>query len=118
MSRKLRVGAAQLGPIQLADSKASVMRRLLNLMEEAHISGCHLIVYPELALTTFFPRHWRDSTAEIDLWFERQMPSDDTRPLFEAAVRLQMSFYLGYAELAFEQESTRHYNTSIIVGPD
>jgi predicted amidohydrolase len=87
-------------------------------MEEAHSTGCQLVVYPELALTTFFPRHWRDSTAEIDQWFEREMPSTYTRPLFEEAVRLQMSFYLGYAELASEQGGARHYNTSILVGPD
>ena len=118
MSRKLRVAAAQLGPIQLADSKPSVMRRLLSLMDEAHATGCRVIVYPELALTTFFPRHWRESIAEIDQWFEREMPSIETRPLFEAAVRLQISFYLGYAELTSEQGTPRHYNTSILVGPD
>jgi predicted amidohydrolase len=118
VKRTLRVAAAQLGPIQLADSRASVIRRILNLMEEAHSTGCQVVVYPELALTTFFPRHWRDSTAEVDQWFEREMPSADTRALFEAAVRLRMSFYLGYAELAFEQGSTRRYNTSILVGPD
>lgn len=118
MRRTLRVAAAQLGPIQLADSRASVIRRILNLMAEAHSTGCQVVVYPELALTTFFPRHWRDSTAEIDQWFEREMPSTYTRPLFEEAVRLQMSFYLGYAELASEQGITRHYNTSILVGPD
>jgi predicted amidohydrolase len=118
MARKLRVAAAQLGPIQLADSRASVVRRLLNLMEEAHSTACQVIVYPELALTTFFPRHWRDTAAEVDQWFEREMPGVETRPLFDAAVRLQMSFYFGYAELVLEQGTTRHYNTSILVGPD
>ena len=56
MARHLRVGAAQLGPIHLADSRESVVGRLVELMREAHGSGRQFVVFPELALTTFFPR--------------------------------------------------------------
>ena len=56
MSRIVNVALGQLGPIQRADSRAIVVQRLCTLMREAHALGAHLIVYPELALTTFFPR--------------------------------------------------------------
>jgi predicted amidohydrolase len=80
--------------------------------------GCHLVVFPELALTTFFPRWYLEDQAEIDAFFEREMPGPDTRPLFEAAERLKIGFYLGYAELAIEAGVTHHYNSAILVGRD
>ena len=39
---------------------------------------------------------------EIDAYFESAMPGNATQPLFEAAARLGVGFYLGYAELAEE----------------
>src|SRR5882724_12862390 len=74
--------------------------------------GCDLVVYPELALTTFFPRWWLDDPREIDAFFEREMPGPETRPLFIEAERLQLGFCLGYAELTPEG---RHFNTAILV---
>ena len=68
-------------------------------MREAKARGSDLVVFPELALTTFFPRWWMDDDAEIDSFFEREMPGAATRPLFEAAKSLRIGFYLGYAEL-------------------
>ncbi len=56
--------------------------------------------------------------AEIDRYFEREMPGPETRPLFEEARRLELGFCLGYAELAVEEGKTRHYNTCILVGQD
>ena len=56
MSRKLRAAVAQLGPIHLADSRASVVKRMIALLREAHAEGAKFVVFPELALTTFFPR--------------------------------------------------------------
>jgi predicted amidohydrolase len=53
--------------------------------------------------------------AEIDAFFETEMPNSATQPLFDAASRLGIGFYLGYAELAHEGEATKHYNTSILV---
>ena len=56
MTRIVTIGAAQLGPIQRADSRAAVVRRMLDLLRQAHEHRCDLVVFPELALTTFFPR--------------------------------------------------------------
>ncbi len=115
MTRRLKVAAAQLGPIHLADDRASVVRRLTALLRDAAGQGCRLVVFPELALTTFFPRYWYDEPEKVDAWFERRMPNEATRPLFELARELGVGFYLGYAELT---EAGRRYNTAILVGPD
>jgi predicted amidohydrolase len=115
ISRIITVGAAQLGPIQRADARPQVVKRLLDLLHQAKAHGCDLVVFPELALTTFFPRWWMEDQAEIDAFFEREMPGPETRPLFEEARRLGLGFYLGYAELVTEGRTTRRFNTSILV---
>lgn len=117
MPRIVTIGAAQLGPIARSETRAQVVRRLVELMRQAKGHGCGLVVYPELALTTFFPRWHFDRQEEIDAWFERAMPSKDTQPLFDEAKKLGIGFYLGYAELAEEHGRTRRFNTSILVDP-
>src|SRR5207247_10387211 len=67
---------------------------------------------------TFFPRWWMTDQAEIDRFFEREMPNAETRPLFELAKELGVGFYLGYAERTEERGEKRHYNTSILVERD
>src|SRR6187200_3444673 len=113
--RVINVAAAQLGPIQKADSREAVVKRMVALMDEAKAKGADLIVYPELALTTFFPRWYMEDQAEVDTWFEREMPNAATRPLFEKAVAYRIGFYLGYAELT---PDGHHYNTAILVDRD
>jgi N-carbamoyl-D-amino-acid hydrolase len=56
VNRVLRIGGAQMGPIHKADSRQAVVRRMLDLLDQAKTQKCDLVVYPELALTTFFPR--------------------------------------------------------------
>ena len=106
MSRRLKVSAAQLGPINRADSRASVVKRLVEMLKEADSRGSKFVVFPELALTTFFPRWWMEDQAEVDKYFEAQMPSPETLPLFELARSKGIGFYLGYAELT--EEEGRH----------
>lgn len=115
MSRIITVGAAQLGPIQKVEGRGSVVHRMLALMDKAHRKGCDLIVFPELALTTFFPRWYMEDQSEVDGWFETAMPSNETQPLFEAARRYGMAFHLGYAEKIEEGGTTHRYNTAILV---
>ncbi|MGP1256555.1 MAG: N-carbamoyl-D-amino-acid hydrolase [Kiloniellales bacterium] len=115
MPRILTVGAAQLGPIALAETRAQVVERLIVHLREAAARGCDLVVFPELALTTFFPRWFMDDQTRIDSFFEREMPGPDTQPLFDEAKRLGLAFYLGYAELTVEKGQTRRFNTSVLV---
>src|SRR5215213_10432079 len=115
MARIVRVGAAQLGPIGRADTRADVVERLLVLLHQASAAGCDLVVYPELALTTFFPRWPLEDRDEIEAWFEREMPGPDTKPLFDEAARLGVGFCLGYAELT---PDGHRYNSQVLVEGD
>lgn len=112
MSRILTVAAAQLGPIQKAETRAEVVARMIALLEEAKAKGADFIVYPELALTTFFPRWYHEDRAEADPWFEAAMPNPEVQPLFDKARDYGMGMSFGYAELTPEG---RHFNSSIIV---
>ena len=115
MSRLLTVGAAQLGPIARAETRPQVVERLVTLMRKGKGHGCDVVVFPELALTTFFPRWFMEDQAEIDLFFERSMPGKETKPLFDAARELGVGFYIGYAEVAEQDGRTMRFNTSILV---
>lgn len=83
MSRRIVVGAAQLGAISRNESRRSVVARMIELMREAKARGCDILAYPELALTTFFPRWYFESQDEVDAWFEREMPGPETLALFK-----------------------------------
>ena len=109
--REIVIGAAQMGPIQRADGRETVVARMIALLEQAHARGCALVVYPELCLTTFFPRWHVEDLAEANLWFEREMPNAATAPLFAAARALGVAISFGYAELTPEG---RRFNTSIL----
>jgi len=112
MSRPLMLAAAQLGPVGRREPRASVVARMLRLMEDASRMGCRLVVFPEMALTTFFPRWHIEDGTEVAGFFERTMPGPETRPLFDASARLGTGFYLGYCE---ETPEGRRYNTAILV---
>src|SRR5258707_3237895 len=109
--RVVNVAAAQLGRIQNADSRDAVVKRMIALMGEAKARGADLIVYPELALTTFFPRWYTEDQADVDAWFEGEMPNAATTPLFERAARHQMAMSFGYAELT---PDGHYFNTCIL----
>ena len=115
MSRVLTVGAAQMGPIQLADTRPEVVERLVALLRSGAAAGCDLVVFPELTLTTFFPRWWVDDLSDADHFYETEMPGPETRPLFDEARRLGVGFHLGYAELTSDGH---RYNTVILVERD
>ena len=116
MPRHLKIAACQLGPVHLADTRETVVKRLVALMREAHSQGARFIVFPELALTTFFPRWWMDDAADVDRrFFESAMPSPATQPLFDEGKRLGIGYYIGYGEIT---PQGAHFNTAILVAPD
>ncbi|MDA3041664.1 MAG: N-carbamoyl-D-amino-acid hydrolase [Actinomycetota bacterium] len=115
MMRNLNVAAAQLGPIQQTDDRKSVVSRLIDLLREAHGKKAELVVFPELALTTFFPRWFVNDITEANHWYETEMPSAITRPLFDEAKKLGVGFCLGYAELT---KAGERFNTQILIERD
>lgn len=114
MTRIIRIAAAQMGPTQRADSRAQTLGRLIALLEQSAAAGAQLVVFPELAFTTFFPR-WLLDDAERDSFFETAMPNPAVAPLFDRARELGVGFNIGYAELTPEGE---RFNSAITVGPD
>ncbi len=79
MTRFLTIGAAQLGPIQKDHTRADVVERLLALLRQGAAVGCELVVFPELALTTFFPRWYTDDPGGHDHYYETSMPNAPRR---------------------------------------
>jgi N-carbamoyl-D-amino-acid hydrolase len=112
---RLGLAVAQVGGIQPSESRSAVVRRLVALMREARARGASFVVYPELTLTTFFPRYWHDELTEVERFFEAEMPNDEVQPLFDCAGELGVGFNLGYAELT---PDGRRFNTAILVEPD
>jgi len=114
VARVLTLAAAQLGPIQKAEPREEAVGRMVRLLERAHRRGAEAVVFPELALTTFFPRWYEEDLAAADKWFETALPSPATAPLFDAAKRLGVGFHLGYAE---KTPDGRRFNTAVYVHP-
>ena len=111
--QRFGLAVAQMGPVNLADDRRRVVARLIEMLREAAARGARMVVFPELALTTFFPRYWMEDEAEVNArFFEAEMPGPETGALFELAARLKVGFYLGYAELTADG---RRYNSSILV---
>ncbi len=101
-----------MGPVARHESRSDVVKRLLALLDQAADRQVELIVYPELALTTFFPRWYTDEIGGHDHYFERQMPGPETQSLFDAAKARGIGVHLGYAELTGDGH---RYNTTILV---
>lgn len=116
MTRIVHVAAAQMGPIARSETRKQTVSRLIAMMRQAKDRGCELVVFTEMALTTFFPRWLISDDAELENFYEKEMPGPETQPLFDVARNLGIGFYLGYAELAHEDGRKRRFNTSILVG--
>jgi N-carbamoyl-D-amino-acid hydrolase len=114
MARIIRVAGAQMGPTQKADPREQTLSRMLRLLEGAAAQGASLVVFPELAFTTFFPR-WLIEGEALDGYFETAMPNPAVQPLFDRARALKIGFYVGYAE---RTPAGQRYNSAILVQPD
>ena len=115
MGRHLVIAAAQMGPIARTESRAAVVRRMIDLMRQAKALGAEVVAYPEATLTAFFPHWFTEDEDEVDAWFERDMPGPQTQALFDEARRLGVGFHLGYCELDMSSGRKRRFNTSILV---
>ncbi|KLJ09727.1 hypothetical protein EMPG_14850 [Blastomyces silverae] len=113
MSRKIKVAAAQVGSVHIDSDRKETVQRLIALMKTAASSGAQLVVYPETAFTTFFPRHLM-SKAEVErLFFEKGddiTQSENVKEFFDAAHSLGIDVCIGYGELTSAGEN---YNTCV-----
>ena len=113
--REVVTASLQMGAIQRAESRGDVIARMIALLDDAKRAGASLAVFPELAFTTFFPRWYMEDQAEVDTWFEQEVPGPDTAPLFERAREHGIGMYVGYAEITPQGQ---HFNTAILTSPD
>jgi predicted amidohydrolase len=118
MPRYFTLAACQTGPISRRTTRREVVDRLLEMLERAAGAKADVAVFPEMALTTFFPRWEIKDIAEIEEFFEQSMPGPETSRLYDAARKLTIGFALGYSELAIKDNRKRHFNTMDLVGPD
>ncbi|KAG8628764.1 hypothetical protein KVT40_002629 [Elsinoe batatas] len=111
MSRPLRIAAAQIGAIDPTTPRPAVISRLLALLDSAASQSIRLVIFPEIALTTFFPRYLL-SPAELDAYFETSDPliSPNTAPIFRSAHEKGIDIVLGYAE---RDDQGRGWNTCV-----
>ncbi|KAF6827780.1 carbon-nitrogen hydrolase [Colletotrichum plurivorum] len=102
VSRKLRVAAAQMGSTHYSDPREKTLARMIALLESATAKGAQIVLFPEAAFTTFFPRHLINDPVELDSFFEHGDVSTQpqTKPLFDKAKELGVDILVGFAEKA------------------
>lgn len=110
-----RLAVAQLGPNPIEDTREQIVDRHIALMEHAAEAGASFVLFPELSLTTFFPRWLIEDETELDAFYETRMPNTNVAMLFERGRELGIAFCLGYAELCEQDGQKSRYNTSILV---
>ena len=110
MKKEITIGAAQLGPIARSDSRKAVVERLIELMRRAKKSGCDVVVYPELALTSFFPRWYMENQEDVDSFFEH-----GDRSIRDGSIKKKIIIDY-YSTLAnFLKKLSKIYNKKVII---
>ncbi|CAG8953846.1 hypothetical protein HYFRA_00006739 [Hymenoscyphus fraxineus] len=113
MPRPLKLAAAQMGPIHQTSSRSSTIQRMLTLLQRASSLGAQVVLFPEMALTTFFPRHLITDPTLLSSYYEHasDLPNaPNTKLLFDEAKKLNIDISLGYAEMT---PSGKGYNTTL-----
>src|SRR5437016_3471576 len=86
--RGIKVAAAQMGPNNEGTSREEIVERMLGLLAEAVREGVVLIAYPEMALTTYFPKKIRP---DFDQFFETEVPPKALEPLLRRAAEARIA---------------------------
>jgi predicted amidohydrolase len=107
MPRPLTVAAAQMGPINEGTSREEAVDRMLALLEQALAQGARLVVYPEMALTPYFPKRIRP---DFDQFFETEVPPKALHPLLRRAAEAGVAVHVGFCEKA----DGRYFNTALL----
>jgi predicted amidohydrolase len=83
-----------MGLTQKADSRAHTLSRMVDLLDQAAAQRATLVVFPELAFTTFFTR-WLLEGYALDQYYERAMPNPAVQLLFDRARELGIGCNVG-----------------------
>src|SRR5216110_2090488 len=109
--RGIKVAAAQMGPNNEGTSREEIVERMLGLLAEAVREGVVLIAYPEMALTTYFPKKIRP---DFDQFFETEVPPKALEPLLRRAAQARVALHVGFCEKA----QGRYFNTALLTDRD
>jgi predicted amidohydrolase len=107
MPRTLKVAAAQMGPNNEGVSREEIVERMLALLERAVADGVEVLAYPEMALTTYFPKRIR---TDYDQFFETEVPPKALEPLLRRAREAGVAVHVGFCEKA----GGHHFNTALL----
>jgi predicted amidohydrolase len=107
MARHVKVAAAQMGPINEGTSRDEVVERMLVLLEQAIAEQVDIVAYPEMALTTYFPKRIRD---DYEQFFEHEVPPKALEPVLRRARDKQVAVHVGFCEKA----GGHHFNTALL----
>src|SRR5438552_17649751 len=111
MARIVTIAAAQLGPNQESSSREEIVERMLALLDQAKAQGVELVAYPEMALTTYFPKKIRK---DFDQFFETEVPPKALEPLLRRAAEARGAVHVGFCEKA----DGRYCNTALLTDRD
>jgi predicted amidohydrolase len=111
MPRHVKVAAAQMGPNNEGTPREAIVERMLALLEQAAREAVELIVYPEMALTTYFPKKIR---TDFDQFFETEVPPKALEPLLRRAAEARIAVHVGFCEKA----DGRYFNTALLTDRD
>ena len=111
MARTITVAAAQMGPNNESAGREEIVERMLALLDQAKQQGVELIAYPEMALTTYFPKKIRK---DFDQFFETEMPPKALEPLLRRATEGGIAVHVGFCEKA----DGRYFNTTLLTDRD
>lgn len=113
MPRRLKVAAAQVGAVHIDSERSATLDRLRKLLKDAASQGAQIVLFPEIALTTFFPRHLFNDPNKLESFFEHGQDvcsSPNMKPLFDEARELGVDICIGFAE---RTPDGKGYNTCI-----
>ncbi|OOF91763.1 hypothetical protein ASPCADRAFT_210752 [Aspergillus carbonarius ITEM 5010] len=112
MARTVRLAAAQLGTTNKWDARENTLERMIGLLKDAAGQGAKLVLFPEIAFTTFFPRYLILDQEELESWFEHGdiTTAPRTKALFDTARDLAVDIVVGFAEATDDGE---HFNSCV-----
>jgi predicted amidohydrolase len=111
MPRYIKVAAAQMGPNNEGTSREEIVERMLALLDQAIQEQVELIAYPEMALTTYFPKRIRQ---DFDQFFETEVPPKALEPLLRRAAEARIAVHVGFCEKA----GGKYFNTALLTDRD
>ena len=111
MARYVKVAAAQMGPNNEGTPREEIVERMQALLELAVREGVELLAYPEMALTTYFPKKIRP---DFEQFFETEVPPKALEPLLRRAAEARVAIHVGFCEKA----DGNYFNTALLTDRD